>query len=201
MLLELSQQRLELIPLQSIFFEWVLELVVGVSQLEDLLLVLLRLLVDSLDLCLVLLDKLEIIPSDLIVVILEFSKGLLMILHEFIDMQILALLKLMDLYSFLEFQFLLHPCQFCLVVLLNLEELIIMAFHHKRLLPFMILLGDLRLLDMFLLIIHKILLEVLFLLLHILHPIFIVPILLDLSLLSIFFDVHIGLLLLVLQQF
>lgn len=63
----------------------------------------------------------------------------------------------------------------------------------------MILLSDLSLLDMLLLIINEILLEILFLLLHVLHAILIIAVLFDLCVLSVFLDVHIGLFLLVLQ--
>ena len=74
-----------------------------------------------------------------------------------------------------------------------------MTLDHKGLLPFVVLLGDLGLLDVLLLIVDEVLLEVLLPLLHVLHAVLVVSVLLDLGVLPIMLDVHIGLLLLVLQ--
>ena len=101
-LLELPQQRLELVPLEPVLLERVLELVVGVPELEDLPLVLLGLLVDALDLRLVLLYQLQVVPRYLVVVILQLSEGLLVVLHQLVYMQVLPLLELMDLHSLLQ---------------------------------------------------------------------------------------------------
>ena len=64
----------------------------------------------------------------------------------------------------------------------------------------MVLLGDLGLLDVLLLIVDEVLLEVLLPLLHVFHAVLVVSVLLDLGVLPIMLNVHIGLLLLVLQQ-
>ena len=101
-LLELPQQRLELVPFEPVLLERVLELVVGVPQLEDLPLVLLGLLVDALDLRLVLLDQLQVVPRYLVVVVLQLSEGLLVVLHQLVYVQVLPLLELMDLHSLLQ---------------------------------------------------------------------------------------------------
>lgn len=148
-----------------------------------------------------LLDQLEVVPGDLVVVVLQLSKGLFVVLHELVDMQVLALLQLVNFHPLLELQFFLHPCQLSLVVLLDLEELIIVSLHHESLLPFVILFGDFSLLDVLLLIVNEILLEVLFFLLHVLHAVLVVAVLFDLGVLSVLFDVHVGLFLFVLQQF
>ena len=101
-LLELPQQRLELVPFEPVLLERVLELVVGVPELEDLPLVLLGLLVDALDLRLVLLYQLQVVPRYLVVVILQLREGLLVVLHQLVYVQVLPLLELMDLHSLLQ---------------------------------------------------------------------------------------------------
>ena len=65
----------------------------------------------------------------------------------------------------------------------------------------MVLLDDLGFFDVVFLLLDSVLLEVLLLLLHILHPVLVVLVLLNFALLAVLFDVHVGLLLLVLQKF
>ena len=85
MLIELSQQRFKLISFESVLFQWVFQLIISVSQLKYLLLVLFRLLIDPFDLILMFFNQFEVVPSDLVVVILELSEGFFMVLHELID--------------------------------------------------------------------------------------------------------------------
>jgi len=47
----------------------------------------------------VLFDQLDVISGDLVVIIFQLSKSLFMIFHQFIYMQVLSLLQLMNLYS------------------------------------------------------------------------------------------------------
>ena len=91
MFLELSQQRFKFISFKAISFEWLLEFVIGVPQLEDLLLVFLGFRIYSFDLVTVLFDQLDVITSDLIVIVFQLCKCLLMIFHELVYVQIFPL--------------------------------------------------------------------------------------------------------------
>jgi hypothetical protein len=107
-LLELAQEGLEFVPLKGVSLERVLEFIVGVAQLEDLLLVFLGLLIDALDFIPVLLDELDVIPGDLIVVVFKLGKGIFVVLHQLVDMQVLPFFELMDFDSEFQLQLFLH---------------------------------------------------------------------------------------------
>ena len=107
----------------------------------------------------------------------------------------------MHLYSLLEFKFFFHFGQFGLVILLHLIELILLLHNCIFFTPFMVMFSKCSLLNMYFLFFNYIFLKILFLFLHVLHSIFIVVVFLNFGLLSIFFNIHIGLLLLIFQKF
>lgn len=91
MFFELSQKRLEFIAFHSKFFKGIFHLIVGVFELKNFLLVLIGLFVDFLDFALMVFDKFEVVPGDLVVVVFEFVEGLLVVFHQLVDVQVFAL--------------------------------------------------------------------------------------------------------------
>jgi hypothetical protein len=79
--LELSQQTLQFVSLHAQLFQRFLHLIIWVFHFQDLRLVFLWLLVDFLDFGFMVLDKFEIISCDLVVIVLQLVKCLLMVFH------------------------------------------------------------------------------------------------------------------------
>ena len=200
-LLELPEEGLQLVSFESISFEGIFQLVVGISQLKDLLFVFLGLLVNFLDLVSVLFDELDVVPGNFVVVVFQLGKCIFVIFHQLIDVQILPFLELVDVYPQPELQFLLHFGEFDLVALLHVHEFALLLLDHNLLLALVVLLDGLCFFDVVFLLLDSIFLEVLLLLLHVLHPVLVVLVFLDFALLAVFFDIHVGFFLLVLQKF
>lgn len=197
---ELPQQRF-----QSVFFhagvvEWLLHLIVLDLQFGNLLLVLLRFLVDLLYFGLVLLDQLQVVPRDLIVVVLELCEGLVVVFDELVDMQVLPFLQLMDVHFEFEVELFLHGCQLLLVVLLCGCQDDFVFLQDNLLVVFVLFIQLLGFFVVFLFVLDLLMFEVMLDFLHVLHAVVEVLVLLGVGRFAILFDPVVRFLLLVLQQ-
>lgn len=123
-----------------------------------------------------------------------------MVFHELVDVQVFSLLQLVHLHALFEFQFFLHFGEFGLVVFLHVGELVLLLGDGELLASLVVVLCECGLLDVYLFFFDYVLLEVLFLLLHVLHAILVVVVLPEFSFLAVLLDVHVCLLLLVFQK-
>ena len=97
-LFKLSEKGFQLVLLDSGPLQGLLHLVVGDFEFSDFLFIFLGLFVDLLDFGLVFLDKFEVIPCDLIVVVFQLCEGLLMIFDEFVYVEIFPFFQFMNVH-------------------------------------------------------------------------------------------------------
>lgn len=107
----------------------------------------------------------------------------------------------MNLHAKLELQFFLHSEQLGLVIFFHVRELSLLVCDHVLFLFLVVLLGYFGFFDVDALLLDDFLLEGLFLFFHVFHALVVVLVFFKFGIVAVFFDVDVGLLLLILKEF